>query len=389
MTVPGHPDQALKVQATTAARQDRYNVSDDLECAIDPLASPFGTPPSQGLDQSLPNTNVQRQQASTAAHSLDKDSSLQDKILTSDESDPVLEDVKSSRAETVLYLAYGSNLSSKTFRGSRGIQPLSQIGVVVPKLRLTFDIPGLPYLEPCFAATQFRTEKETVVDDGETSTENDPLIAHLDYYKDTWLKPLVGVVYEVTMADYARIIATEGGGRGYKDIVVDCYPFPDSYRPSDPVPCHPVTRPFKAHSLLSPAAEENRDQLPVLHRKRRTPVVRPDPTHAQPSPRYLDLIATGAAEHDLPVSYRQYLAQIRPYRVTTMRQAIGRVLFVGLWGPAVLATMFLSRMLAGPDGRSPDWVIALSNLVLQTMWRNYDAVFVMVFGEGERTIGDT
>lgn len=264
-TTPEHPDQDLKVGATTAPSQCRFSAVDALQGAIDLLLWPFQKPPSQDPGRNLPSTTAQRQHASTAADSLDKDSSLQDKILGHD---PAVEDEKSfSPPETVLYLAYGSNLSSKTFRGTRGIKPLSQINVVVPQLRLTFDMPGLPYAEPCFAATRLHTEAEETVseeeyDDAGESSEEDPLIAGSQgYHKDTWLKPLVGVVYEVSLADYARIIATEGGGRGYKDIVVDCYPFPDSYCPSDPVPDRPVTSSFKAHSLLSPAAQEDRKSV--------------------------------------------------------------------------------------------------------------------------------
>lgn len=381
------PDQALKTEAPPPSPY-RFNANDAFQSALDLLLSPFQKPPSQDLDRGLPDTAAQRQHASTAADSHDKDSSLQDKVL---HHDPVLEDEKSlSPPESVLYLAYGSNLSSKTFRGTRGIKPLSQINVVVPQLRLTFDMPGFPYAEPCFAATRLHTEAEETVagegpDDAGESSEKDPLIApSQDYHRDTWLKPLVGVVYEVTLADYARIIATEGGGRGYKDIVVDCYPFPDSYRPSDPVPDRPVTAPFKAHSLLSPAAQGGSTR----GRKGRPPGARPDPYHAQPSPRYLGLITAGAAEHSLPLAYRDYLAQIRPYRVTTSLQAIGRLLFAGMWAPSIILTMVLSRVCAGPDGRSPAWLGVLSDLMLQVMWWSYDAVFVRVFGEGERTIGD-
>ncbi|RMJ28652.1 hypothetical protein PHISP_00509 [Aspergillus sp. HF37] len=388
----GPSDQALKIEAPPSPC--RFDASDALQGALDLLLSPFQKPPARDPDR----TAAQRQHASIAADSLDKDSSLQDKVL---HHDPVLEDEKSFfPPESVLYLAYGSNLSSKTFRGTRGIKPLSQINVVVPQLRLTFDMPGFPYAEPCFAATRLHTEAEESVaeeqeeddDDAGESSEKDHLIAwSQDYHRDTWLKPLVGVVYEVSLADYARIIATEGGGRGYKDIVVDCYPFPDSYRPSDPVPDRPVTSPFKAHSLLSPAAQEGGirgQQAPVLARKERPPGVRPDPSHAQPSPRYLGLITAGAAEHGLPLAYRDYLAQIRPYRVTTSLQAIGRLLFAGMWAPSIILTMVLSRACAGPDGRSPAWLVVVSDLMLRVMWWSYDAVFVRVFGEGERTIGD-
>lgn len=330
-------------------------------------------------DSSLPETTSPRQQLSTADRSLDSDKNLPDKVLHPPI--PAAEDQKPPPAAgTVLYLAYGSNLSSKTFLGTRGIKPLSQINVLVPELRLTFDMPGFPYLEPCFAATQFRTKKDgeadamAVMDD-----ENTPL--QQDYHKERWHKPLVGVVYEVSLSDYARIIATEGGGRGYKDIVVDCYPFPKSYRPSDPVPVHPDTRPLKAHSLLSPAAEKTL--------KGENPGVRPNPGHAQPSARYLKLVNTGAAEHDLPDSYRAYLAQIRPYRITTARQEVGKFVFAVVWAPLMLGTLALTRVFSGPDGRSPRWLIVISDLLYLAMWRSYDTAFLRLFGEGERTIGDT
>src|SRR2546423_15052437 len=41
--------------------------------------------------------------------------------------------VRISSKDTVLYLAYGSNLSAETFRGKRGIQPISQVNVLVPQ----------------------------------------------------------------------------------------------------------------------------------------------------------------------------------------------------------------------------------------------------------------
>lgn len=58
--------------------------------------------------------------------------------------------------KTVLYLAYGSNLSAEVFRGRRGIKPISQVNVYAPELSLTFDLAGIPYFEPCFAGTQYR-----------------------------------------------------------------------------------------------------------------------------------------------------------------------------------------------------------------------------------------
>ena len=111
------------------------------------------------------------------------------------------------KQKTVLYLAYGSNLCNETFLGKRAIRPLSQINVMVPSLRLTFDLPGIPYSEPCFANTALRSPDALDHDDD-------------DYHKNRWHKGLIGVVYEVTLSDYAHIIATEGGGSSYKDILV-------------------------------------------------------------------------------------------------------------------------------------------------------------------------
>ncbi|PKY04716.1 hypothetical protein P168DRAFT_296495 [Aspergillus campestris IBT 28561] len=328
----------------------------------------------------LPETTSQRQQASTAKQSLENDDHLPEHLpekLAHQHDDALLQEPE----ETVLYLAYGSNLNSKTFLGRRGIKPLSQINVIVPELRLTFDMPGLPYLEPCFAATLFRDPSHK----HESSAEDSPLIAHDDdddAYNPN--KPLVGVAYEVTLTDYARIIATEGGGSGYKDVVVDCHPFAEPYSPNDPIPTIPTTPSFKAHTLLSPSNSTTASRAKSPARSR--PISRPELGYAQPSARYLGLIVNGAAEHDLPTSYRRYLAGLPPYRATTLRQKIGRVVFTAVWAPLFLPMLFLKQVFAGPDGRSPAWLVCYERLVLPSMWWSYDHVFFRIFGDGERSV---
>ncbi|KAJ5670779.1 uncharacterized protein N7477_006142 [Penicillium maclennaniae] len=370
----------------------------------------------------LPTTSTDRRRASSVGASLDQDEFLSEKVTEQQEKGTTLSDTIAAK-ETVLYLAYGSNLSSKTFRGVRNIKPLSQIAVLVPELRLTFDLPGIPYAEPCFAGTQFRDPDAAEEQDGASSeddslmdgvymSEKEPLMVETrevqstDLHRNRWHKPLVGVVYEVTLADYAIIIATEGGGRGYRDVVVDCHAFSESYKPTDPVPNHPDTPPFKAHTLLSPAADEalkkrthaiKSDHSPAMHNPRPTtwclgdigPHLRPDGEYAQPSARYLNLLITGAAEHELPVSYQEYLSQIRPYRITEMRQKIGKGVFLAIWAPPILSLLALGKFFAGPDGRSPPWLVILGNVLFTTMWKSYDNVFKPVFGDGERTLHDT
>jgi hypothetical protein len=294
-----------------------------------------------------------------------------------------------SEEKTILYLAYGSNLSAETFKGNRGIRPLSAVNVHVPSLTLTFDLAGIPYIEPCFANTQYRTPP--------SSKPAAPSISS-DYHKDRWTKGLIGVVYEVTPEDYRTIIATEGGGASYHDVIVPCYALPKGTKLVDSTP---GGAPFMAHTLLSP-----RDSDTTLYQNtnnntragngsgsggeinKKSGVTRPDPSYAQPSARYLKLITDGGEEHNLPAEYMAYLYNIRPYTITTRKQKVGQALFLALWMPIVMAVFGVSKLLADGDGRVPAWWVAVMTLVFKCVWGSYDAVFKGVFGDGERTIYD-
>lgn len=288
---------------------------------------------------------------------------------------------KHARSETVLYLAYGSNLSIEKFRGDRGIKPLSQINVQVPSLRLTFDLPGVPYTEPCFANSAKRDPENDPAGDKDTPWASD-VKARGGYRKDEWHKGMIGVVYEVTAKDYAHIIATEGGGSTYEDILVDCHPFVSSDIHA-PVEQYPSTSPFKAHTLFAPALPPG-EQPP----KDGGRVTRPRPSYAQASARYLKLITDGAAELGLPDEYQQYLLSLRPYRITTYRQRMGQIAFAATWVPLVLLVFALGRMFQDKNGKVPSWVAKITAGIFKAIWTSYDNVFEPAFGDGERTIGD-
>ncbi|KAK4542040.1 hypothetical protein LTR36_007071 [Oleoguttula mirabilis] len=295
-----------------------------------------------------------------------------------------------SKRGTVLYLAYGSNLCNETFRGKRGIRPLSQVNVQVPSLRLTFDLPGIPYVEPCFAnsgardpnddpprqdvARQINNEKTPLLGDGACNKEG--------YRKDQWHKGLIGVVYEVTAQDYAHIIATEGGGSAYHDILVDCHPFVSS-DPGVPVPQNPTLPAFKAHTLFAPAAPAGEDPPKDGGRFQR-----PDVSYAQASARYLKLITDGAAELDLPYEYQDYLHAMRPYTVTTNKQRIGQFVFVAIWMPVIAFIFLMGGMFQDDQGRHPRWMREFSGAVFKAVWASYDSYFKPMFGDGERSITD-
>ncbi|KAI9890471.1 MAG: hypothetical protein M1814_003955 [Vezdaea aestivalis] len=270
---------------------------------------------------------------------------------------------------TFLYLGYGSNLSTQAFRKSRGIKPLAQVNVVVPELTLTFDLAALPYMEPCFANVRYRQQRPA-------ATANTPLIqTNHKYNKDSWKKGLVGVVYEVTQKDYATIVRTEGGGASYSDIVVECFPLLQD----DIVPETPTSKPFKAHTLYAPAFQSDQ---PGAQRGGR--IVRPDPSYAQPSIRYMKLLTNGSEELSLPQEYRDFLYSIGTYRVTQIRQRLGIFVMYSVWGPVLVGIYALKHLFSNKKGKSPDWLNSLAALTFQTLWKGYDLFYKPLFGDGER-----
>ncbi|KAI9715767.1 MAG: hypothetical protein M1812_005766 [Candelaria pacifica] len=304
---------------------------------------------------------------------------------TAFESGQLLKAVSSSAHKppgTVLYLAYGSNLCAQTFQGKRGIKPISNINVLVPKLVLTFDLPGIPYIEPCFGNTRYRDDTGRDANQFE-HCEKVPLLNTQrppKYHKNRWHKGLVGVVYEVTMKDYAHIIATEGGGATYHDVVVDCYPLP----PSETVPEYPKTLPFKAHTLFAPALPAPPPGHPPSKSSGR--IQRPDTSYAQPSPRYLKLITDGAMEHHLPTEYMDYLYQLRPYKATRNKQRLGRFVIMLFWFPILMLVFTVASMVPNKDGRAPPWLAKLTGALFRAIWASYDRLFNGLFGDGERTV---
>jgi len=283
--------------------------------------------------------------------------------------------------ETFLYLAYGSNLCDETFLGKRGIKPLSATNVLVPELRMTFDLPGIPYTEPCFANSARRDPRGhgELASGHVVNSEKAPLLReHKGYNKDKWKKGLVGVVYEVTAADFAHIIATEGGGSSYQDVLVDCHALDTDQ--TVPVPWTPKNDSFKAHTLFAPAVPDGEEPPKDGGRFRR-----PDPSYAQASARYLKLINDGAVERKLPHEYQDYLNSLQPYTITTQKQHLGQFVFGMLWVPIIMFIFSLNRQFSDEKGVAPAWLRLLTAGVFRAVWGSYDYFFRALFGDGERT----
>lgn len=380
------------------------------------------TPPSQDYPpvSSIPRTSRERLDAATAKSlpsqpTLPSSSPLAAPYLATD---------------TILYLAYGSNLSAQTFLGQRGIRPLSAVNVSVPTLRLTFDLPGIAYSEPCFANVAPRKiptppklppglPDPPGIPQPPPGYTFPPRVAHGEGPMDStahgdpqWNNGLIGVVYEVTPEDYATIVRTEGGGASYKDILVPCIAIPT--RPPGvperpPVPELP--KPFWVHTLYAPriptrpgdgdgddgtdckrrGEDDDGDKGPVDRlkdwwKKLLLSPIRSDPEYAQPSARYLKLLVDGAAEHDLPVEYQRWLGSLQPYTVTSRLQAWGHYLFLAFVMPVMLVYFALGNVLSDENGQTPIWFGLFMETYFHFAWGAYDRLFKPIFGDGERTI---
>ena len=197
-------------------------------------------------------------------------------------------------------------------------------------------------------------------------------------------------MYELTREDYKIVIATEGGGASYLDILVPCFVIPSGVETVDPVP---RSVPFLAHTLFAPPVPPSASDLeaqtdgasPTTY-----PVKRPHSSdYSQPSRRYLNILVAGAAEHGLPRDYQTYLQSLHPYHITTRRQLVGRWVAVNFWHRITRVLFLLGRILADERGRYPAWYALLLGWWFGACWAWYDSpVGERLLGDGERTEGD-
>ncbi|KAL5480545.1 hypothetical protein ACEPAI_1815 [Sanghuangporus weigelae] len=270
------------------------------------------------------------------------------------------------------YLAYGSNLNSSVFKERRGIKPLEERHVLVEGLELTFDLPGLPYVEPRFANCRFATGSS---DNALVSGNDDKAAEFVQCRSDIDLNgpwtgegALIGVAYLVTPKDFACVVKTEGGGSGYKMVSVQGRVFRKEVNPGEKKDRIEVTgETVHAYTLFAP--EENiRTQS------------------GQPSVRYLTLIREGAEEHKLPPSFLAYLESVAPYSATTFRQKLGAVVTVALVAPPFIVVLLLGLAFAHKDGSSPRLINKARGKLMGFIWRVYGRCMLRLFGDGERAM---
>ena len=168
-----------------------------------------------------------------------------------------------------VYFAYGSNVSSATFRGTRGIDPAESWPAVLPDYRLVFDVPGLPYVEPGFASVRRVSPIPGPPD------PDDPLARYE--------REVHGMAYLVSDADWARILRTETG-YAVEDVTL--------VRSSDGASIEAATLAYPSLDLGAAGT------MPEL----------------LPSARYLGIIRAGAEEWSLDEGWRAWLRErVRAY----------------------------------------------------------------------------
>lgn len=177
-----------------------------------------------------------------------------------------------------VYFAYGSNVNTKTMKGTRGITPSAAYPAVLPGYELVFNVPGLPFVEPAFASVR------RVVGEKHDAPSNGRFAR---FATETH-----GVAYVVTDEQWRTILRTE---TSYvrEDVTLERF-LPASTRVDGDAP--PAT-PQKIFATTLVFADADVGGVALL-----------------PSARYLGLLREGADEWGLDPSWREYLrAAVQAY----------------------------------------------------------------------------
>ncbi|KAF9919398.1 hypothetical protein BX616_000009 [Lobosporangium transversale] len=268
--------------------------------------------------------------------------------------------------KTVWYLAYGSNMEPKVLTGRRKIKPIESVPVIVPGYWLSFDIGGIPFVEPCFASIlkmdPARMHDKAYAQEVFVRTQYGREFLwderHPDHPARSYPPVLQGVAHKITLRDWQLVIQSEGGWghdvpTGYNQIEVDCRVVGTNE--------HITTHVLEARPLSVKS-------------------------HCQPSARYKALLVSGAAYHNLDPAYQQYLSTIVPYECTGARSKIARVLFVFINFPTLLLFAFRFWTNKGKSAdqlqRPPYWQAWFFDKAARFSSTAHDYVIAPILGSG-------
>lgn len=219
-----------------------------------------------------------------------------------------------SYPEYVYNFAYGSNMHKNILSGRRKIHPLESIPGVLEGWQLTFDLRGVPGVEPCFGNIKQNPDSE-----------------------------IHGILHKMTERDFKRLLATEGGSgvdaNGYIPHKVNVHAYDG--------------RMIEAYALVA------RQTSPYVLRE-----------HALPSTRYMKLLRDGAIHHKIHPLYVEYLQSLpstdrsKPIMILVVIELVVLgVVLSPIWIPGVLYYVFTNRK---AHARSFAFTLMMVNL-----WRIY------------------
>lgn len=280
--------------------------------------------------------------------------------------------------QNIWYFAYGSNLSSSIFTGTRKIIPLATKSVSIPGWTLVFDIGGLPYIEPAYASIQ-------------------PILGPSNEKRDVEKgAPMTveGVAYLVTPAQLRSIMASEGGLYAYRRVVLRA------------LPLHPVDGDAAELAVVTLVTGEGRTPAGVPSRRYMVCLyflflyyflyiyIRLE-IPVEMNPQLIskqDLIKTGSGEQHLSPPYQTYLSTLPSYHSPTRDQSpwqwLGAQLFLLFWLPLykLLQWMLETTGNKNPEGHAPEGLCALVLTINAVMWFWHDRVHSRVWGRGDGLI---
>ncbi|KAJ2544304.1 hypothetical protein EV175_005904 [Coemansia sp. RSA 1933] len=268
--------------------------------------------------------------------------------------------------ETLWYLGYGANMSSKVLSGRRQVFPKESCPVVVHGYQLTFDMAGLPYWEPGFGTLKpvenshiptsepaHASDTDTLLGGGGSSKANGATTMDADRTPDCQVgAPLHCVAHLITRSEMNHIINTEGGNGnpdfGYQVIEVECKTYDG--------------RTITGATLI----DSDKHNVSYKH----------------PSPRYHKILLDGAAEYGLDAEYVKRLSAIVPYSAKTFGQKTGKwaMLVIGL--PLALPIIIINMFALVFKMKVPRVAATYGEMTKRMLWTLHDYVFSPLFGSG-------
>ncbi|KAJ3373986.1 thioredoxin-disulfide reductase [Kappamyces sp. JEL0680] len=237
------------------------------------------------------------------------------------------------------YFAFGSNMNPRVLTDRRKVKPKHSFPAIIPGYYLNFDTFAFPFLEPSFASIG----REKLLGPSQPAVH--------------------GVLHLITLEDMEQIKRTEGGG-GYDGIgCMSDRTDPDQFVMLEAKAYDGSL--YKCYTLIEIQKKVYHDQF-------------------WPSLRYMNLIETGAKEHDLDASYQQWLASVPRYIPNpALWSRLGKYVFIGssviIWFPLLFLMVFYRVLL---KTRPPRVVYVVWSWMLLWTGIYYQYFIRPVFGNG-------